>query len=99
MGREPEEPNALIGHVRICGSPGGAIPRGHPTCTRQSLVWTGEEAHPLLGRSAALYMPRFGPSLPECGDGQRCTRIQTPIASDRLAQGSTVTRVSELELR
>ncbi len=53
----------------------------------------------MLGRSAALYMPRFGPSLPECGDGQRCTRIQTPIASDRLAQGSTVTRVSELELR
>jgi hypothetical protein len=25
-----DEPYAFIGHVRICGSPGGAIPRGDP---------------------------------------------------------------------
>ena len=37
-----EEPYALIGPVRICGSPGGAILRGHPTCARhgaQRHVW------------------------------------------------------------
>ena len=39
----------------------------------------------MLGRSAALCMPLCGPGLPECGDGQLCARMQTPIASREVA--------------
>lgn len=44
------------------------------------LVWTGDEPHPLLGRSPARCMPLCGPGLPECGAGQLCARLQTPMA-------------------
>ena len=37
----PDEPDAVVPHVRICGSPGGAIPRGHPA-VRLGVIGRGD---------------------------------------------------------
>ncbi len=42
------------------------------------LVWTGDEPHPLAGRSASQCMPLCGPGLPVCAEDQICARLQAP---------------------
>ena len=45
------------------------------------LLWTGDEPHPLLGRSPAVCAALCGPELPACAVDQVCARLSAPAAA------------------